>query len=376
MSGRALVVGAAILRHGTVLAARRTAPPEAAGRWELPGGKVEPGESPETALVREVGEELGCQVEVTNWLAGVVPIGDHYELTVATCGITDGGPQPVEHDVTTWLTPEELHEVDWLEADRPFLSELREVLLDGETLTGGNVGGAVRIGDTVRREAGPWTAGVHALLRHLAAAGLRGVPRVHGFDERRREVLDFLPGEVIDVGTELLSGPRLRDLARWTREFHDAVADFDHPGPWRHLALGPTDQIGHNDLAPYNVAYVGDEVAGVFDWDFAGPTTAPMELAHQAWNAVPLFRDIGATESASRLVALADGYGLAPVAVLDSVVARIRGSIGAVEQMIRDGTAGGLVAAGEPARSAAALAALETRAPAIRAALRDAVTSR
>ena len=61
----AAVVGAAIVRDGRVLAARRTAPPEAAGRWELPGGKVESGETPDAALVREVAEELGCTVAVT-----------------------------------------------------------------------------------------------------------------------------------------------------------------------------------------------------------------------------------------------------------------------------------------------------------------------
>ena len=57
-----LVVGAAVVRHGRVLATRRTNPPEAAGRWEFPGGKVEPGEDAEDAVVREIREELGCDV--------------------------------------------------------------------------------------------------------------------------------------------------------------------------------------------------------------------------------------------------------------------------------------------------------------------------
>ncbi|MGZ5399689.1 MAG: (deoxy)nucleoside triphosphate pyrophosphohydrolase [Nocardioides sp.] len=129
MSERRTVVGAAILRHGTVLAARRTAPAETAGRWEFPGGKVEPGESPEAALVREIDEELGCRVAVTGWLAGVAPIGDHHELAVATCAIIRGEPDPVEHDITRWLTSEQLDEVDWLEPDLPFLPELRERMM-------------------------------------------------------------------------------------------------------------------------------------------------------------------------------------------------------------------------------------------------------
>jgi len=125
MGDRRMVVGAAILRQGTVLAARRMTPPTAAGRWEFPGGKVEPGESASDALVREIAEELGCTVEVTGWLAGCVPIGDHHELTVATCAVSGGEPDPVEHDVIRWLTPEQLDDVDWLEPDRPFLAELR-----------------------------------------------------------------------------------------------------------------------------------------------------------------------------------------------------------------------------------------------------------
>jgi 8-oxo-dGTP diphosphatase len=124
----AAVVGAALVREGRVLAARRTAPPEAAGRWELPGGKVEPGEAPERALEREIAEELGCTVAVQSWLAGAVPIGTAHVLTVALVRLVDGEPEPTEHDRVRWLSADELDEVDWLEPDRPFLTELRERL--------------------------------------------------------------------------------------------------------------------------------------------------------------------------------------------------------------------------------------------------------
>ncbi len=67
--------------------------------------------------------------------------------------------------------------------------------MDNEiALPGGNVGGAVRVGDTVRRATGPWTPAVHALLNYLADAGLTGIPRVLGFDDRGREILEYLPG--------------------------------------------------------------------------------------------------------------------------------------------------------------------------------------
>jgi 8-oxo-dGTP diphosphatase len=124
------VVGAAILRSGRVLAARRTAPSHAAGRWEFPGGKLEPGESPVEALVREIREELGCQIEVTRWLRDEVAIGSTHRLTVATARIVAGEPQPTEHDALVWLNAAELADVDWLDADRPFLPELAEALRD------------------------------------------------------------------------------------------------------------------------------------------------------------------------------------------------------------------------------------------------------
>ena len=123
-----VVVGAAVVRRGAVLAARRTSPPEAAGRWELPGGKVEPGETPEAALVRELAEELGCTVEVTDWLDGRVPIRERLVLVVALARLVDGEPEPVEHDRVRWLTAAELHDVDWLEPDRPFLPALAAAL--------------------------------------------------------------------------------------------------------------------------------------------------------------------------------------------------------------------------------------------------------
>lgn len=124
----AAVVGAAIVRDAMVLAARRTSPAEVAGRWEFPGGKVEPGESPEAALIREVAEELGCTISVTDWLPGEVPIGERHVLTVALARVDAGEPVPHEHDAVRWLRPDELDDVDWLDADLPFVPSLRDAL--------------------------------------------------------------------------------------------------------------------------------------------------------------------------------------------------------------------------------------------------------
>ena len=133
------MVAAAILREHRVLACRRTRPPAAAGRWELPGGKVEDGEDAAAALVREVAEELGLAVEVRAWLDGAVPIGaTGYELRAAVAAPRDPGaePDPREHDRVRWLSADELGDVDWLEPDRPFLPQLRAVLGGAGTATG------------------------------------------------------------------------------------------------------------------------------------------------------------------------------------------------------------------------------------------------
>jgi 8-oxo-dGTP diphosphatase len=120
-----VVVGVAILEQGRLLAARRAHPPALAGLWELPGGKLEPGESPERAAVREIEEELGCTVEVTGSLPGSSPIGDDMALRVVLARLVDGDPVPREHDAVRWLRAVEFDEVTWAEADMPFLDPLR-----------------------------------------------------------------------------------------------------------------------------------------------------------------------------------------------------------------------------------------------------------
>lgn len=125
------VVGAAIVRGGKVLAARRSYPAAEAGRWEFPGGKVALGESPEAALTREIAEELGCAVSVDDWLSGSVrwrSDGVELELRVALCRLVEGEPHGREHDALRWLSADELDDVDWLEPDRPFLPALKGLL--------------------------------------------------------------------------------------------------------------------------------------------------------------------------------------------------------------------------------------------------------
>lgn len=123
------VVGAAIIRGGQVLAARRTNNAEGAGRWEFPGGKVEAGETWADALIREVAEELSCTIEVVDWFPESVEVGEGQTLHIAQATLPEGEPVPAkDHDRVLWLAPELLDEVDWLDADRVFLPSLHGLL--------------------------------------------------------------------------------------------------------------------------------------------------------------------------------------------------------------------------------------------------------
>lgn len=230
----------------------------------------------------------------------------------------------------------------------------------------GNVGGAVRVGDTVHRPTGPWTAAVHALLGYLATR-VPDVPRVHGYDEQGREVLSYLPGRVVD-DNEMLSIGQIVSVARWTRAFHDAVAGFSHPGPWRFYPVPGPSLMGHNDVAPYNVCFEGEKVVGVFDWDMAGPTTPLLELAFIAWNCVPLWRDTGPEAAASRLQIIAAAYGrLDARQILHAVPRRIQTMLDWIPAAAAAGDEGmaHIMTVGEPGRSRRALTGLIGRIPAI-----------
>ncbi|SHH99982.1 (deoxy)nucleoside triphosphate pyrophosphohydrolase [Streptomyces sp. 3214.6] len=126
MTERIVVVGAALLDGGRLLAARRSAPEELAGRWELPGGKVEEGEVPEAALVRELREELGVDAETVERVPGEWPLRPPYVLQVWTACLRPGSaaPRPLQdHDALRWLTLDEIWHVDWLDQDVPAVRE-------------------------------------------------------------------------------------------------------------------------------------------------------------------------------------------------------------------------------------------------------------
>jgi 8-oxo-dGTP diphosphatase len=121
-----VVVGAAIIAGGRVLACARSAPPEAAGKWEFPGGKVEAGESDEAALIRECAEELAVRIEVGERIGPDVRIGRGRSVlrVYAARLLGDGPPRALEHAELRWLSADELSSVPWLPADVPIVEML------------------------------------------------------------------------------------------------------------------------------------------------------------------------------------------------------------------------------------------------------------
>lgn len=121
-----LVVGAAIVRDGTCLVAKRGPNMRAPHKWEFPGGKVEAGESPEQALAREIAEELGVEIEVGERLgrgtAGEVVL-DVYWATLRR-----GEPHAKEHAELSWIGADEARILDWADADIPVIPMLCEAL--------------------------------------------------------------------------------------------------------------------------------------------------------------------------------------------------------------------------------------------------------
>ncbi|SFK47079.1 (deoxy)nucleoside triphosphate pyrophosphohydrolase [Cellulomonas sp. KH9] len=128
-----LVVAAAVVDDlddpRLLLAARRATPASLAGRWEFPGGKVEPGETPEEALHRELREELGVRVglgvELLGPDDGMWRLSDQYVMRLWFAEVVEGEPEPiVEHDQLRWLPAGQWLDVPWLDADVPIVEGL------------------------------------------------------------------------------------------------------------------------------------------------------------------------------------------------------------------------------------------------------------
>jgi hypothetical protein len=159
----------------------------------------------------------------------------------------------------------------------------------------------VRVGDTVRRPCGSNTTFVHALLRHLEAVGFTGAPRALGTDDRGREILTYLPGEVI-LGGPPLSDAQLVGAARLVRGLHDATAGT--------TLAGEAEVVRHMDLGPHNTVFDEGRPIALIDWDDAGPGARLDDLADAVWCYGSIGPDGGPIgEQARRIAVFCAAYG-------------------------------------------------------------------
>jgi hypothetical protein len=218
-------------------------------------------------------------------------------------------------------------------------------------LYGGNVTGATRIGQTVRRTPGPWSSTVHTLLRHLEDCGFAGAPRFVGMDEQGREILTFIEGEVghYPLPSYMWSDESLVNAAHFLRRYHDATISYIPPADATWQFVYPDHHqheiICHGDVAPYNIIYRDGRPHALIDFDTTGPGPRLWDLAYAAYRFVPLsyaqdIQDLGLSDpliQGARLRLFCQEYGLAqPYAdVLDFVERRLQ----AMCDWLREGVA-------------------------------------
>ena len=123
-----IVVAGALIADRALLVAQRRRPPDLAGLWELPGGKVAPGETEVTALARELREELGVDVVVGERIGMDVALGDALVLRAYLVNQTGGTLTALDHRALRWVDATELLDLPWVPADRAWLPELRSLL--------------------------------------------------------------------------------------------------------------------------------------------------------------------------------------------------------------------------------------------------------
>ena len=125
------VVASIIIDHGKVFATQRGYG-EFKDGWEFPGGKIEVGETPEDAIVREIKEELDTEIQVMEWLDTVEYDYPKFHLSMDCfiCKIKTGDLILKEHEAAKWLTKENLDSVDWLPADQGLIEKIGQYLAD------------------------------------------------------------------------------------------------------------------------------------------------------------------------------------------------------------------------------------------------------
>lgn len=217
-------------------------------------------------------------------------------------------------------------------------------------LHGGNVSaGVVRVGDTVRRPAGPHSPAVQHFLHHLYDVGFRGAPRPLGFDEAGREVLQYVHGEPCwpqpFFDRHLGTPDEVAAVGRLLRELHDASASYVPPpdARWQRLiAPDRAELVVHHDPGPWNLVRATDGGFVLVDWDATAPGSRLWDVAYAAKGVVPIIDETGwrRPDDTVRLRALADGYGL-DEDERDQLVALLPRRLRAMHDFLRDQAAAG-----------------------------------
>ena len=183
-----------------------------------------------------------------------------------------------------------------------------------EILTGGNVADDVRrLGTTVRKPATKSTRAVHSFLKYLIHAGYTGCPQAFGVDDKGRQILEYIPGEVVHKAGRNIPTDFYR-VGRLIRAFHDAAASFQPAvdASWDPLTRSDGEEIiCHNDLAPWNLI-MGTERWVFIDWDNAAPGTRLWDLAWSAISFPPIVPGCELSHAAIAVRALCKGYSLEP----------------------------------------------------------------
>ena len=128
MNRKTIHVTAAVIHRGDEIFVTQRGYGEYKDWWEFPGGKVENGETPEEALVREIREELDTSIEVEEYLTTVeydYP-AFHLSMNCYWCQVTEGELKLVEAEEARWLTKETLYDVPWLPADITLIAEIKK----------------------------------------------------------------------------------------------------------------------------------------------------------------------------------------------------------------------------------------------------------
>ena len=231
-------------------------------------------------------------------------------------------------------------------------------------LAGGSHSGVVRVGPTVRRLHRPWSSTVQDLLVHLDQEGFGGAPRALGFDDRGREVLTYIEGEIAhgeDHGDPEDRFDRRRPAFVWRdevlvslgallRQYHDAASTFPWAGrAWCYEPREPVETVCHNEAFPQNAVFRAGVPVAFIDWDTAAPGPRSWDLGSVAWSWVPFWRDekclahgipTGVADKVRRFRLLTEAYGLEPdIDIVRAGVERITEFLGQIRQFAAEGSA-------------------------------------